>query len=51
MTITVSPVVIIGDTNKGEDLLITPRTKRSRLKSKIRLWINYSVKKQDMAID
>jgi hypothetical protein len=40
---TVSPVIIAGDTNNGEDFLITPRT-RDRFPSKIRLWNNYPVK-------
>jgi hypothetical protein len=40
---TVSPVIVAGDTNNGEDFLITPRT-RDRFPSKIRLWNNYSVK-------
>src|SRR5919106_3758978 len=44
---TVSPVVITGDTNNGEDLPITLRTRESRFQSKIRLWIDYSVKKQN----
>jgi deazaflavin-dependent oxidoreductase (nitroreductase family) len=50
---TVSPVVITvitGDTNKDEDIPITPR-RRDRSQSKIRLWINYSVKKQDKVMD
>jgi hypothetical protein len=42
---TVSPVVITGDTNKGEDPLIIPRTRGDRFQSKISLWTDYSVKK------